>query len=128
MARRRVEYDEVRPVIEPETHVTVEKNIDRPKAKTLEAKESIATVSAAGKNKIRLTVQEGIDILAAYQISDRAFVEFAPESGKCLFCGKKTNSPTRIVCNDCDKKYVKRIYERLSKAVAEGDDSFVITY
>lgn len=127
MARRRVDYDELRGIEKADPYITVEKN-ETPKAKTMEAKVPMAAVSAVGDRKIRLTIQEGIDMLAGYQIPDRAFIKFEEQSGECVFCGKKTNSPTRIICNDCDKKYIKQVYEALSKAVADGKESFTITY
>lgn len=128
MARRRLDYDDmdkIRGVEQPDTHITVEKMEAAPKAHTLETKVPMPII---GRNKIRITVLEAVDMLAGYQMSDRAFIDFKEESGKCLFCGKKTNSPTRNICNDCDKKYNKAVYEGLVKALADGEDSFTINY
>lgn len=127
MARRRIDLSEATSAPQ-ETFITVEK-MEAPQISTFGLNDFEGDVeSIAPVKRLKLTIREGIDMLAAYQISDRAFIKFENESGECLFCGKKTNSPTRIICNDCDIKHIEKVYNGLKRAVAHGDDTFTVKY
>ena len=86
----------------------------------------IAPINDMPTTEITFTVEEGVNILAGYQMSDRLFIELGDCSADCKICGKNINSPQRVICNECDKRYVETIYNGLMAALQKGDKSFKV--
>lgn len=85
-----------------------------------------ATKRATARKSVKLSIVEVMDMLAGYQMSEHAVVDFKEDSGKCLICGKKTNSVKRCICYECHKTHMKKIYEKAREAIKNGIDT--ITY
>ena len=72
------------------------------------------------EQNIKLSVNEVIDMLGGYQMSDHSIIVTKENSGKCLLCGKITNAEMRKICYDCHKKHIKPIYEQMKTAISNG--------
>ena len=92
--------------------------------------EEAAKVFASPKEKvyIKMTVEQAIDVLAAYQQPPHGIVRLDVKngSGTCLACGEKTNAPERCLCWECHGKFNKAVYEGLKFSIQNGASEFEI--
>lgn len=93
----------------------------------MESEEKILTNDTASKSVV-LDVEQAMDMLAGYQMSEHAVVDFKEDSGVCLLCGKSTNSAARCICYDCHGKHMKPIYEKAKESIRTGKKTFEYEY
>lgn len=80
--------------------------------------------------RLRMTVEQAVDVLAAYQQPPHGIVRLESQNGvgTCLACGEKTNAQERCLCWDCHGKMNKAVYEGLKFAIQNGDTEFEIEF
>lgn len=75
-------------------------------------------------NKLEISVKDAFKMLAGYQISSHNIAPLREKTGKCIICGKDTNSEMRNICFDCHDKHIKNIYDNAMKSLEEKKESF----
>ena len=78
--------------------------------------------------RLKMTVDQAVDVLAAYQQPPHGIVRLDSQngSGACLACGEATNAPERCLCWECHGKLNKAVYEGLKFALQNGESEFEI--
>lgn len=89
----------------------------------MELGEQVSVKESVNKT-VMLNLSQVMDMLAGYQMSEHAVVDFKEDSGMCLLCGKSTNSKARCICYDCHGKHMKGIYDKASETLEAGKSSF----